>query len=128
MVNILAESGLKQRLFQVEATGRMNHPWVVLWDERMDGVFPENMVASVGGLVRVGNALQVDAQKLAAFQAAQAAAATATSQLATRVAQAKTALNGAALANGDPDLTPLQIRQILRAFRIILKDLGKQLD
>lgn len=128
MRKVLFELNGVQILKSFEQTGFPNPNSTILWDERLDGAFPANMLASVGGLERVGNELVVNAAKLAAHQAAKTAAADAVTQKAQRVQNAKQTLNQANLANGDPDLTPLQIRQLFRAVRIILKDVGNQLD
>jgi len=121
-------SGL-QHFITVESPGaRYFDKDKVLWDERVDGLFPENMLTSVGGLERVAGELVVNATKLSAAQAATAAANASKTQKEQRVVAAKLALNQANLANGDADLTPQQIRQLFRFIRVILKDVGKQLD
>jgi hypothetical protein len=127
-MKILYELDGKQILKDLHITGSVRPEAVVLWDERVDGVFPGNLLASVGGLDRVGNALVVNAQKLAAFQAAQAAAASNLSQKQARVSDAKQKLNDALLGNADPDLSPLEIRRLFRFIRIIMKDVANQLD
>jgi hypothetical protein len=45
----------------------------VLWDERDDGPFPAGMLPSIGGIVRLGNNLNVDPVKLQAAKDAEKA-------------------------------------------------------
>jgi len=129
MIKLLVDvSPTKQMLIVVDRSGGYSERNKVLWDERKDGKFPADLVASVGGLVRQNGILVVDAAKLAAYQAAESAKAAAVTQKQNRVEGAKQELNDALLANGDPDLTPLQIRKLFRSIKIILKDVGNQLD
>jgi hypothetical protein len=128
MRKVLFELNGAQRLKSFESTGFPNPNSVILWDERVDGAFPENLIPSVGGLDRVGSSLVVNAQKLAAHQAAVAAEQQALAQKQSRIDNAKQTLNQALLANGDPDLSPLQIRQLFRSIKVILKDVVNQLD
>lgn len=121
-------NGTQKLLVGVEPQTKVAVDAIVLWDERVDGPIPANMLASLGGLERVNGALVVNSTKLAAAQAAATTAATAKTQKEQRIAQAKQALNQAALANGDADLTAQQIRQLFRFIRVILKDVGNQLD
>lgn len=116
-----------QVLYYIESTGGYSDPARVVWNEHVDGPLDESALESLGGLVRVGNALTVDPALLAAHQAAQTAAANALTQKQQRVAQARQAINAALLGNADPDLTPLQIRQLFRFFRVALKDVAAQL-
>lgn len=128
MKQLLIDNGVKQWLLTVEDKARYVTPAHVIWNTNKDGEIPSNLVSSIGGLERVGNALVVNSAKLSAHQAAVAAEATAKAQFASRVANAKQTVNDAQLGNGDTELTPLQIRQLFRAMRVILKDVGKQLD
>jgi hypothetical protein len=64
-----APSG-EQQLIEIRTGGGYFDPSRVLWDTRTDGPLP---TIQLGGMVRVGNTLQVDAALLAAAQAAQQA-------------------------------------------------------
>lgn len=113
-----------QRLIEVEPTGSFAHEDKVLWNEKIDGPFPANLVASVGGLVRQGPLLVVDAIKLSDFQAAKAAEASAASAKSTRIAQAKTLLNG---TDFSAPLNAAQLTNAVRALVVMLKDVASQL-
>ena len=128
LVLIERPNGTQKLIAGITPQARVATDAIILWDERVDGTFPSNMLTSIGGLERVNGALIVNATKLTAAQAAAATVATAKTQKEQRIAQAKQSLNQANLANGDPDLTPQQIRQLFRFIRVILKDVGNQLD
>ncbi len=49
-----------QQLITVGDGGRFHDPSLVLWDERNDGPFPDNLIPSIGGLVRSKDTLVVD--------------------------------------------------------------------
>lgn len=73
-----APDGLQYLLTQGDGASYFD-PSRVLWDERTDGDFPSSQLINVGGLIRVGGALQLDVAKLTAYQttiSAQAADAT----------------------------------------------------
>lgn len=113
-----------QEILVVDSGGSFFDPGSVLWDERVDGRLSPELLASVGGLVRNGNVLSVDAELLAAHQAAQSAAQAAASAKANRIAQAKQVLNG--LDFGAP-LSAAQLTNGLKSVVVIMKDLSSQL-
>ncbi len=63
----------EQELVEIGTGGSYFDLSRVLWDDRKDGALPPIAEPNIGGLVRVGNALAVDAAKLAAYQARKAA-------------------------------------------------------
>ncbi len=65
------KSGEKQLAKVDSATGGLSSDCVILWDEKVDGAFPSNLVADAKFLVRSGNTLSVDQQAKSAYQAAQ---------------------------------------------------------
>lgn len=123
-MKILFEFNGKQRLVDVEPTGFVAAEATVLWNEKVDGRFPDNLLESVGGLDRSGNQLVVNAQKLADHQAAISAVATANSARATRVSQAKAFLNGLDFSS---NLSATQMTQSIRAICVLYKDLERKL-
>lgn len=126
MTKVLYETArVGQRLVSVEPSGGAGEGGSVLWDERVDGQFPEDLIASVGGLVRQGRVLVVDAQKLAAHQAALAAKASAESARATRVAQAKAFLGGLDFSS---NLTAAQSTNAIRAICVLFRDVYSQIN
>ena len=121
MVKILIETAFEQKIVQIPKGGAVKG-CQVLWDERVDGEFPSNMLASVGGLDRVGNALVVNAGKLATYQAAQTALQQSEAQKQMRIQQAKQLLGN--LPAGT--FTAAEATQAIRAIVVILKDLSQQ--
>lgn len=78
MIKILVETprGV-QELIEIDVSGSYYEAARVTWDERVNGPFPPALIPEVGGLVRSGPGLVVDAAKKAAYLAAKAAAAAA---------------------------------------------------
>ena len=120
---IIDHSPTNQILIEVERTGGFSDRTKVLWDERVDGEIEPGLLASVGGLIRVGNLLQVDAQKLADFQAVKQSEQDARDQTSARVAAAKTNLD-AFSRNATP--TQAQDSTAIKALITIVRDLQKQ--
>ena len=120
---IIDHSPTDQILIEVERTGGFSDRTKVLWDERVDGEIEPGLLASVGGLIRVGNLLQVDAQKLADFQAVKQSEQDARDQTSARVAAAKTNLD-AFSRNATP--TQAQDSTAIKALITIVRDLQKQ--
>ena len=58
-----------QHLVEVFESGGYNDKSKVLWDERVDGPFPDAMLGNVGGIVRNGKDLALDLTKLSEHQA-----------------------------------------------------------
>lgn len=54
-----------QEILNITATGGYFDPTQVLWDERIDGIFPSELLDKLGGLVRVENELVIDEVLLA---------------------------------------------------------------
>lgn len=123
-MKILYELNNNQRLVEVHKSGAASSSAVVLWHEGEDGPFPANLTESVGGLERSGNQLVVNAQKLAAHQAAIAAAATADGARSTRVNQAKQLLRA---SDFSAPMNVAQLTSVCRALVILLKDLDNKL-
>lgn len=124
MIKLLVDiNNLDQRIIEVDRSGSYHDAAKVLWDERFDGLFPSNLLASVGGLIRQGSNLVVDAAKLAAYEADLAAKATVETQRSTRVQNAIDLLRG----DLSGTLTTAQLSACVRALVIVLRDLSKQL-
>lgn len=71
MFKLLVEPEInKQDLIEVEISGSYFDQSKVLWDERVDGGFPANLLSKVGGLVRIGNTLSLNQSKLDAHKEA----------------------------------------------------------
>lgn len=122
---IVDVSPTDQRLYHLENSGAfLGNPANLVWDEGVHGLIPNNLLASLGGLVRQGNQLVVDAAKLSAYQTERAAEQTAKDARNTRVQQAKALLNSLDFSN---PLTAAQLTNGLRAVTIILKDVASQI-
>ncbi len=50
----------EQELIEVEQSGRYFDNSRVLWDERVDGIFPPALIPSLGGIERSGDILSVN--------------------------------------------------------------------
>ena len=59
-----------QHIVEVFQSGSYSDKSKVLWDERVDGPFPDAMLGNVGGIVRDGKDLVLDLTKLSEHQAA----------------------------------------------------------
>lgn len=114
----------EQEIHMIEWSGGYYDDSKIVWHEGRDGVIPPDKLPSLGGLVRQGKELVVDAGMLSQAQARAVSRANSESQRNTRVSQAKAALNAADFSS---PLTAAQLTQLVRAIFIILKDLDRKL-
>lgn len=98
-----------QQLITVDATGCYYDQSKVTWDTSIDGALPADL-SGLGGLVKQGNSLVVDATKKAAFDAAQAA-----KQAAANAAQQAKA-NRKSLFKDLSKITDPNVKQLLKAI------------
>lgn len=120
MTRLLVESpnGF-QELIEIHVSGSYFDLSLVTWDERRDGPFPPALLSEVGGLIRSGSELIVNAAKKSAYLAAKAAAAAAES--------AKLAAKEAAMTRlrefDDDTATPAQQKQFRKDIQLLLRHL-----
>jgi ABC-type cobalamin transport system ATPase subunit len=116
-----------QRLLVVGPTGTFTDPARLVWHEGVDGPIPQNLLASIGGLVRQGNQLAVDAQKLSAFQAAETARQQARTARANRLAAAEQTCRTFFETN-PATLTNAQLVGLNRAMLIVINEMNRKID
>lgn len=109
----------KQEIITVFEGGGYFDQSRVLWDERKDGPFPENLRDKVGGLVRSGKDLVVDQAKLDAAAALKADNDSRESARASRVALAKELLRQADLTK---TFTAAEIQALVKSIVIVLRN------
>lgn len=124
-MKLLFEANGKQKLVEVSKTGGVAPEAVVLWDERVDGLFPVQFLPSVGGLERSGNSLVVNASKLAGLQATEQAAQQQKNQKRNRLQNAKQTLKQ---LNFQAPLSNAELTDGLKAVFVLLKDLQELVD
>lgn len=122
MIICYEEDG-RQHLFHIDRTGDYTGNGVVLWLEKVDGPFPENLKQYVGGLVRVGNEIQFDQAKYDAYLASKESARL--SQIAFK-ANLRTRRNRLRNFVDDSDPTAAEVKQAVKDLIFCFKHEGKE--
>lgn len=118
MVRLLVNQGQVQKLLVINESGEYSDKQSVVWDERVDGEFPKDLLSKVGGLVRSGSSLVVDQTKLDAFTAAKAQQDATIAAKKARVDQAINVIQNIDLSG---TLTAGQLQTLIKALITIVR-------
>ena len=114
----------EQAIHLVESSGGYFDNARILWDERVDGPADPVVLASLGGLVRNGSKLEVDANLLSQAQGRAASKTSAEGAKVTRVDQAKQFLRSADFSSA---MNAATLTNVCKAIVVILKDVQNKL-
>lgn len=107
-----------QELITVGRGGGYFDPTRVVWDEQIDGLFPANLIPSIGGIIRTNGVLSVDSVMLAGSQTKTTSDNDAENTRKTKVALARQIIRDIGDGGG---LTAQEIQQVLRALIILTR-------
>lgn len=108
----------EQELLVIDTGGGYFDLTKVLWDERLDGPFPQELLYKIGGLVRVDDKLEVDQKLLSSSRTSKILLAESKKKKEQQIKDALELIEG---IHEDTVMTATDVKNVVKALVILAK-------